>query len=142
MSAHHPASRTPAPHLFHARTGQQHQADDIPLPMPPIGTPWPPRRGGATFTPASMGQDVVPLLDAGDRMQLTAAEQAELAKRGGDHVEQARQEGFDAGMRCGAEYRSIWDVLVGALWGSLLLGLVLMLSVGAGWLSIRFLGLS
>lgn len=124
MSAH------PHPHA-------QRSGEDIPLPMPPIGTPWPPRRGGATFTPASMAQDVVPLLDAGDRMQLTAAELAARDRRGGDHVEQARQEGFDAGMRCGAEYRSLWDVLVGVVWGVALLLLVLLGLGQVGWISVH-----
>lgn len=113
---------------------------DIPIPLPPpaVHAPWPPRRGGASFDlleqprPFDVLPGAVAAMDASDSRPATAAERAE----------QARQEGFDAGMRCGSEYRSIWDVLVGALWGVLLLAVVLGLSAGAGWVHLKWLGLS
>lgn len=113
---------------------QEHCSADgdspIPLPSATITTPWPPSRGGVRFEPPRLDhfEAVAAAIDAGDRTHMPSF--ADVA--------QARQEGFDAGLRCGAESTSWWDTLAGLLWGAGLVALVMVLATGAGILSVRW----
>lgn len=110
------------------RTGD---AGDAPIPLPPptINTPWPPRRGGAAFSLPALDhlEATVAAMDAGDRTRQPAR----------TLLDQARAEGYDTGMRDGAQHRRWWDVLVGLTWGAALIALLLGALAVAGWVDVK-----
>lgn len=101
-----------APHLHTLPASDEASAVELPIPLPPatITTPWPPRRGGAGFALDHL-EAAVAAMDAGDRSHQPAP---------ATMIERARGEGFDAGMRAGAERRCWWDMFAGAALGACL----------------------
>lgn len=131
-----PASLTPlhrfAPHLHTVpRAGDEASAVDLPIPLPPptVTTPWPPRRGGTAFFLPALDhlEAAVAAMDAGDRTQPPAR----------TLIDKARAEGYDKGMRDGAQHRSWWDVVAGLTWGACLVALLLGALALAGWVDVK-----
>lgn len=130
MSARLTPLRRFAPRLHTAPAAcDEASAVDVPIPLPPatVTTPWPPRRGGASFALPAHAEPVhVP--QPADEDALAAARRESWEAGLADGI----AEGKAQGMRLGAERRSWWDIIVGLTLGATLATALILGGIGAG----------